>query len=136
MVQLEPGHCSSATLRHPHRTATLRRGASWTVASPRRVESSPAERGAGGDHLDNVYGIDLAIRGVLARHPVRYALANPLALASVFLPPVRVIFSLRLARSMFRRGHLAASCWSRRCWCSTAQSSYTGLEQQRNGQWR
>jgi hypothetical protein len=45
----------------------------------------------------------LAIRGVLARHPVRYALA----LASVFLPPVRVIFSLRLVRSMFRRGHLA-----------------------------
>ena len=77
------------------------------MASPLRVESSPAERGAGGDRLDNVYGIDLAIRGVLARHPVRYALANPLALASVFLPPVRVIFSLRLVRSMFRRGHLA-----------------------------
>jgi hypothetical protein len=48
--------------------------------------------------LSAVYGIDSAIRGVLARHPVRYALANPLALASVFLPPVRVIFSLRLAR--------------------------------------
>jgi voltage-gated potassium channel len=57
--------------------------------------------------LSAVYGIDLAIRGVLAGHPVRYALANPLALASVLLPPVRVIFSLRLARSMFRRGHLA-----------------------------
>ncbi len=57
--------------------------------------------------LSVVYGIDLAIRGVLAGHPVRYALANPLALASVLLPPVRVIFSLRLVRSMFRRGHLA-----------------------------
>ncbi len=57
--------------------------------------------------LSAVYGIDLAIRGVLAGHPVRYAFANPLALASVLLPPVRVIFSLRLARSMFRRGHLA-----------------------------
>jgi voltage-gated potassium channel len=56
--------------------------------------------------LSAVYGIDLAIRGVLAGHPVRYALANPLALASVLLPAVRVIFSVRLARSMFRRGHL------------------------------
>jgi voltage-gated potassium channel len=56
--------------------------------------------------LSAVYGIDLAIRGVLAGHPVRYALANPLALASVLLPAVRVIFSVRLARSIFRRGHL------------------------------
>ena len=55
--------------------------------------------------LSAVYGIDLAIRGVLAGRPVRYAVANPLASASVLLPPVRVIFSLRLVRDMFRRGH-------------------------------
>jgi voltage-gated potassium channel len=53
-----------------------------------------------------VYGIDLAIRGVLARHPVHYALAHPAMLASVVFPPVRVIFSFRLVRSVFRRGHL------------------------------
>jgi voltage-gated potassium channel len=53
-----------------------------------------------------VYGIDLAIRGVLARRPVRYALAHPLLLISVIWPPVRVIFSFRLVRSVFRRGHL------------------------------
>ena len=57
--------------------------------------------------LSVVYGIDLAIRGILARQPVRYVLANPLALVSVFVPPVRVIFSVRLARSMLRRGRLA-----------------------------
>jgi voltage-gated potassium channel len=56
--------------------------------------------------LSVVYGIDLAIRGVLAGRPVRYALARPLALAAVLFPPVRVIFSVRLVRSMFRRGHL------------------------------
>jgi voltage-gated potassium channel len=56
--------------------------------------------------LSVVYGIDLAIRCVLDRRPVRYALANPFALVSVFFPPVRVVFSLRLAGSMFRRGHL------------------------------
>ena len=53
-----------------------------------------------------VYGIDLAIRGVLARRPVRYALTHPLMLVSVLFPPARVIFSFRLVRSVFRRGHL------------------------------
>jgi voltage-gated potassium channel len=56
--------------------------------------------------LSVVYGIDLAIRGILARRPVRYALSHPLALVTVFLPPLRVIFSVRLIRSMFRRGNL------------------------------
>ena len=53
-----------------------------------------------------VYGIDLAIRGVLARRPIRYALTHPVMLISVAYPPVRVIFSFRLVRSVFRRGNL------------------------------
>jgi voltage-gated potassium channel len=56
--------------------------------------------------LSVVYGIDLAIRGVLAGGLVRYARANPLQLAAVLFPPIRAIFSLRLVRAMFRRGHL------------------------------
>ena len=57
--------------------------------------------------LSLIYGIDLAIRGVLAGQPVRYARANPIALAAVLFPPIRAIFSIRLVRAMFRRGHLA-----------------------------
>jgi voltage-gated potassium channel len=57
--------------------------------------------------LSVVYGIDLAIRSALSPRPVRYALSHPIALASVLYPPVRVFFSIRLVRSMFRRGHLA-----------------------------
>lgn len=56
--------------------------------------------------LSVVYGTDLTIRGRLAGQPVHYALTHLVALASVVLPPLRVIFSLRLVRSMFRRGHL------------------------------
>jgi len=56
--------------------------------------------------LSVVYGIDIAIRSALAPRHVHYALTHPLALISVVLPPVRVIFSLRLVQSMFRRGHL------------------------------
>jgi voltage-gated potassium channel len=56
--------------------------------------------------LSVVYGIDIAIRSALAPRHVHYALTHPLALVSVIIPPVRVIFSLRLVQSMFRRGHL------------------------------
>ena len=56
--------------------------------------------------LSVVYGIDIAIRSALASRHVHYALTHPLALVAVALPPVRVLFSIRLVRSMFRRGHL------------------------------
>jgi len=54
-----------------------------------------------------VYAIDITIRSALARRHVHYLLTHPVALAAVALPPVRVIFSLRLIRSVFRRGHLS-----------------------------
>jgi hypothetical protein len=57
--------------------------------------------------ISAVYGIDPAIRGALARRHVHYLLTHPLAIASVILPSARVIFSLRLLRSMFRRGNLS-----------------------------
>jgi len=57
--------------------------------------------------LSVVYGIDLAIRSALAPRHMHYALTHPLVLASVLYPPVRVFFSFRLVRSLFRRGHLA-----------------------------
>jgi voltage-gated potassium channel len=57
--------------------------------------------------LSAVYGIDIAIRSALAARHVHYALTHPLALISVVFPPVRVLFSFRLVRSMFRRGHLS-----------------------------
>jgi len=56
--------------------------------------------------LSAVYGIDIIIRSALAPRHVHYALTHPLALASVPFPPLRVIFSLRLVRSIFRRGNL------------------------------
>ena len=54
-----------------------------------------------------VYAIDITIRSALARRHVHYLLTHPVAIAAVVLPPVRVIFSLRLIRSVFRRGHLS-----------------------------
>jgi voltage-gated potassium channel len=56
--------------------------------------------------LSAVYAIDITVRSALAPRHVHYALTHPLALVAVAFPPVRVIFSLRLVRVMFRRGNL------------------------------
>jgi len=53
-----------------------------------------------------IYGIDMTIRSVLARRHLHYLARHPLVVASVIFPPVRVIFSIRLVRSVFRRGNL------------------------------
>jgi voltage-gated potassium channel len=53
-----------------------------------------------------VYAIDIATRSILSREPARYLVRHPLGVAAVVLPPVRVVFSLRLARTMFQRGAL------------------------------
>jgi voltage-gated potassium channel len=49
---------------------------------------------------------DLVLRSVRAAHPWRYWLDKPLLVAEVFLPPIRVFFSLRLLRTVFRKGNL------------------------------
>jgi voltage-gated potassium channel len=56
--------------------------------------------------LSALYGVDIAIRSALAPRHVHYAVTHPLALVAVVAPPVRVLFSLRLVHSVFRRGHL------------------------------
>jgi voltage-gated potassium channel len=56
--------------------------------------------------LSAIYGIDLTIRASLARRHLHYVRTHLLSLAVVALPPLRIIFSLRLLRSVFRRGHL------------------------------
>ena len=53
-----------------------------------------------------IYGIDITIRSVLARRHLHYLLTHPVGIAAVIAPPVRVIFSVRLVRSIFRRGNL------------------------------
>jgi voltage-gated potassium channel len=56
--------------------------------------------------LSVVYGIDLAIRAHLARRHWHYIRTHPLSLVVVVFPPVRVIFSFRLVKSVFLRGSL------------------------------
>ena len=56
--------------------------------------------------LSVVYGIDLWIRARLSKHRLRYLRTHPLALAVVLVPTVRIVFSVRLLSSMFRKGAL------------------------------
>ena len=56
--------------------------------------------------LSVVYGIDMAIRTRLARRHWHYVRSNLLSVIVIAFPPVRIIFSLRLIRTVFRRGNL------------------------------
>ena len=53
-----------------------------------------------------VYAIDMTIRATLAKRHLYYLLTHPVGVLSIPFPPVRLIFSLRLLRSVFRRGNL------------------------------
>jgi voltage-gated potassium channel len=57
--------------------------------------------------LSVIYGVDMVIRTALARRHARYLRTHLLGLAVVALPPLRVVFSIRLVRSIFQRGHLS-----------------------------
>ena len=57
--------------------------------------------------LSAIYGVDMAIRVVLAHRHWHYLRSHPLGILAVVFPPVRVLFSLRLIRVLFRRGNLA-----------------------------
>ncbi len=56
--------------------------------------------------LSVIYAVDIMIRSILAPHHVYYLRHNLLSVATVFLPFLRVSFSLRLLRSIFQRGSL------------------------------
>ena len=55
--------------------------------------------------LSVIYAVDLMMRARLAPHHAYYVLHNPLSVATVFLPFLRVFFSLQLLRTVFRRGN-------------------------------
>jgi voltage-gated potassium channel len=82
----------------------------WIIAVPIANFGPGSEITAGGLVLrlsvSVVFGVDMAIRCVLAPRPFAYLRTHPLGLLAVILPPVRVLFSLRLVTSLFRRGHI------------------------------
>ncbi len=53
-----------------------------------------------------VFGVDIAHRARLAPRSWQYVRQHPIALLAVPLPPLRIVFSLRLITSLFRRGHI------------------------------
>ena len=57
--------------------------------------------------LTLIYGTDMVIRTKLAKRKVHYVVRHPLMVIAVVIPAVRVIFSIRLLRSMFRTGALS-----------------------------
>jgi voltage-gated potassium channel len=56
--------------------------------------------------LSAVYAVDLYLRARLSGRPWYYVRTHWTSLVVVVIPPLRVVFSIRLVRAMFRRGHL------------------------------
>jgi len=56
--------------------------------------------------LSAVYAVDLYFRAQFSGRPWYYVRTHWPSLVVVVIPPLRVVFSLRLIRAMFRRGHL------------------------------
>lgn len=54
-----------------------------------------------------VFAVDMFRRARLAPQPWTYVWAHPIGLLAIGFPPIRVLFSIRLVTSLFRRGHLA-----------------------------
>lgn len=57
--------------------------------------------------ISAIYLVDIVIRTSLAHRKVHYLALHPVGVASVVFPAVRLIFSIRLLRAMFRKGNLA-----------------------------
>ena len=82
----------------------------WIVVIPVRQLGMGEELTIGGVIIrltvSFIYGVDLAIRARLAPRHLEYVRTHPIALLAVVFPPIRVIFSLRLITSLFRRGNI------------------------------
>jgi voltage-gated potassium channel len=81
----------------------------WIVIIP------PGDFGAGAGRtaaflvrlaLSAVYAVDITVRARLAQRHWYYVRRHWLSLVVVVAPPLRVVFSVRLIRSIFRRGNL------------------------------
>ena len=55
--------------------------------------------------LSVIYGIDMAVRTYLSRRRFHYFTHHPVGVLAVVVPGIRLLFSLRLLRAMFRKGN-------------------------------
>lgn len=82
----------------------------WIIAVPVRSFGAGTDAAIGGILLrlsvSLVFAIDIAVRASLAPRHWAYLRSHPLGLLAVIVPPLRVVFSLRLVTSLFRRGHI------------------------------
>ncbi|MCD9622920.1 potassium channel family protein [Rhabdothermincola salaria] len=82
----------------------------WLTVVPMTPSLRP-DQGWGWDvgrmALSVVFGVDLLVRSRLSGQGWRYVSQHPALSLAVIVPPVRILFSLRLLRSMFARGNLA-----------------------------
>lgn len=81
----------------------------WLTVVPlgtiHRVASRPLFWYIGRIVISVIYGIDMAVRTYLSRRRLRYFTHHPVGVLAVILPVIRLVFSLRLLKAMFKKGN-------------------------------
>lgn len=54
-----------------------------------------------------IYAIDMTVRTALAHRKLHYFVHHPVGVLAVLLPAIRLIFSIRLLKAMFKKGNIA-----------------------------
>jgi len=70
-----------------------------------RVAGNPTFWYVGRIVISVIYGTDMAVRTYLSKRRFHYLTHHPVGVLAVVLPVIRLVFSLRLLRAMFKKGN-------------------------------
>ena len=75
------------------------------LGSIHRVATEPFFWYAGRIVISVIYGIDMGVRTYLSHRRWHYFVSHPVGVLAVVLPAIRLLFSLRLLKTMFKKGN-------------------------------
>lgn len=75
------------------------------LGSIHRVAAEPVFWYAGRILISVIYGIDVGVRTYLSHRRFHYFFTHPVGVLAVVMPVIRLVFSLRLLKTMFEKGN-------------------------------
>ena len=75
------------------------------LSSIHRVAGNPTFWYVGRIAISLIYGTDMAVRTYLSKRRFHYLTHHPVGVLAVVLPVIRLVFSLRLLKAMFKKGN-------------------------------
>ena len=75
------------------------------IGSIQHVAANPIFWYSGRILISVIYGIDMGVRTFLSHRRLHYFVTHPVGVLAVVLPVIRLVFSLRLLKTMFKKGN-------------------------------